>query len=220
MTEKLNIDNLLHANIFCKEYSNCSKELDGILTKLTFDSDEPNYLCIIAGCSGSGKTYFEKQLVETYPQYFNKLPQITTRERRYENEDSYYFVNHEIYKYMKDSLIARLDFFNGKQYGTIPVFENKKINTVIASYDAIEDLFELIDGKKLFIVPIMLLFDITEENLTKDGKRLDRDSSFLEKERKELLNVFNKYKNRCIFSKIYRYEDYGRFAEISDIVEI
>jgi len=219
--EKLKVNKVLKPNIFYDEKEPYHDErFEKILTRCTFDSGEHHVLCIIAGCSGSGKSYFEKQLVETYPEYFNKLPQVTTRKRRVENEKGYYFIGEDTYRYMEESLIARLGSFSGSKYGTIPVFENGKINTVIVSYDAIEDLFELIDSEKLIIIPIMILFDIKDENISKDGKRNDRDSSFLEKERTELLNVFEKYKGSCIFSKIYRYEDYGRFAELSDIIEI
>jgi len=213
--EKLNVSKILNTNIFYKHtYHN--ELLDTVTRKVT--NKEPNYLLIIAGCSGSGKSYFEKCLVEYYPKYFSKLPQITTRSRRGKSDNGYYFVNKEIYDYMHDSLIARLDNFGENQYGTIPVFEKGKINTVIASYDAIDDLFELINDEKLFIIPMMILFDITDENITKEGKRINRDKEFLEKERKELYNVFEKYKNECIYSTIYRYEDYGKFVEIPDII--
>jgi len=215
--EKLNIKNILINENFHKH--TFYDEMREKFLNSNIDGDKPNILCIIAGCSGSGKTYFEKQLVNQYPEYFNKLPQITTRECRGKDDNGYYFVNKNIYNYMRDVLIARLDSFNGKQYGTLPVFAKDKINTVIASYDAIDDIFNLIEREELFIIPIMLLFDISEDNLTKDGKRTDRDSSFLEKERTELFNTFEKYKSRCIYSKIYKYEDYGRFAEISDIIE-
>jgi len=220
--EKLNVIKTLETplNILYKKEIYHNEKFDKLLSRNTFDSGELNFLCIIAGCSGSGKSYFEKQLVETYPDYFHKLPQITTRDRRMKDEKGYYFVSNDIYTHMKDSLIARLESFNGNKYGTIPVFEKNKINTVIASYDAIEDLFNLIDNGNLIIAPIMLLFDITDENISKDGKRNDRDSNFLEKERTELFNVFKKYRGQCVFSKIYRYEDYGRFAELSDIIEV
>jgi len=215
--EKLNLSKILNTSLYCKH--TYYDEMREKVSKVVYD-EEPNFLLIIAGCSGSGKSYFEKQLIEFYPYYFNKLPQITTRERRGKDDNGYYFVNSDIYDYMKDTLVAKLDSFNGNQYGTIPVFEKNKINTVIASYDAIEDLFELINSEKLFIIPMMVLFDITEENITESGKRINRDSNFLEKERTELLNVFNLYKGQCIFSKIYRYEDYNRFANIYDIIDL
>jgi len=222
--EKLNVNKILGTPGIMYElfkqapYEN--EKLEKLISRSMFDPGNTYFLCIIAGCSGSGKSYFEKMLVENYPDYFNKLPQVTTRKRREKDEKGYYFINNEIYNYMEDSLIARLGSFNGNQYGTIPVFEKDKINTVIAAHDAIEDLFNLIDNGKLTIAPIMILFDITDKNISSDGKRNDRDSSFLEKERKELFNVFEKYKGQCVFSKIYRYEDYGRFAELSDIIEI
>jgi len=215
--ERLDVFNLLNTDIYCKH--TYYDEMREKYIKSVYNK-EPNILCIICGCSGSGKSYFEKKLVTEYSEYFNKLPQITTRKPRGKDDTGYYFVDDSIYEYMKGSLIAKLDSFNGNQYGTIPVFTKKKINTVIASYDAIEDIFKLIDEEKFYIIPILILFDITEGNITQDGKRNDRNLEFLEKERKELFNVFEKYRKQCIFSKIYKYEDYNRFAEVSDIIKI
>lgn len=181
---------------------------------------DTNYLLILCGCSGSGKSYFERELVANYPQYFNKLPQITTRMKRNDKDNGYYFVDGKIYNYMEDVLIARLQNFNGNKYGTLPTFDKQKINTVIASYDAIVDIFERIDREKLCIVPILVLLDIDSSNLTEDGIRTDRDSSFLEKERTELFHTYEKYKSECVFSAVYKYEDYGRFIIATDIMKI
>jgi len=215
--QRLYIKQLLSSGLFNKTtyYDDLRKRI----CHCKFD-ENPNLLLIIAGCSGSGKTTFEEKLIATHPIYFNKLPQITTREKRNDNDNGYYFVNKDVYDYMQDSLIARLKSFNENQYGTLPLFADNKINTVIASYDAINDLFDFINEEKLSVIPMILLFDIDNENISEDGRRKNRDSKFLEKERNELINVYNKYKDQCVYSAIYKYEDYGRFAEVEDIIEI
>jgi len=62
-------------------------------------------LLIICGISGSGKSTFEGKLVASSNNFFNKLPQVTTREQR-NPEDPYYFVDNDVYENLEEKLIA------------------------------------------------------------------------------------------------------------------
>jgi guanylate kinase len=190
-------------------------------------------LCIFCGCSGSGKSHFES-IIQNYNgnDVFFKLPQVTTREPR-ENEthsqSNYYFVDEDTYEFIYKTLIARLEMYDNF-YGTIPVFEKGKINTVIAAADAIEDIFECSLSKRSNtaytednntidnVVPILIMFDIEPDNIKKDGIREGRDKENIQQERDDLNDIFEKYKDRCYFAKKYSYEEHDNsFALPTDI---
>jgi guanylate kinase len=181
-------------------------------------------LLIICGNSGSGKSYFEKNLSSEYPDLFKKLPQTTTRKPR-ENEvdgKDYHYIEKELYDKIEPLLIFRLGNFNSNKYGTLPVFNKDRINTVIASYDAIINFIMEKDSifKDLPLNIILLHMSIDYDNITSSGKRNTRDKEFINDE----INANNTLSELCMKADItylnYKYEDNNRFARIDDIFEI
>lgn len=182
-------------------------------------SSNEDCLLMICGASGSGKSYFEKYLIQAHDDVFFKLPQVTTRDPREGETNEYYFVSKDTYDYLQPKLIGRLNNFNGNNYGTIPVFKKNKINTIIVSTDAIKDIINLKKKNKLNCKLLLLMFEIDYENITSEGLRSDRDESFLLEERNNLRDIFEIAKEYCEETKIYKYEDKNRFARSTDIFE-
>lgn len=148
-----------------------------------------NPLLMICGVSGSGKSTLEMNLLNFDKNLFNKLPQVTTREKRNE-EDNYYFIDKSTYKYLKKSLIAKLENFNGNSYGTIPVFKSGAFNTVVVSADAIRDILKLIETEdEFYCTPYLVMLDIDDNDLPSENRRNGRNNNFLDKERLELQKV-------------------------------
>lgn len=185
-------------------------------------NNDENLLLILCGVSGSGKSTFESMLIQNA--YFNKLPQITTREpREGETSKNYYFVNNKVYNNLKDKLIARIpivlpqEYINNEsedtvstynmfpnKYGTIPVFKNNCFNTVIASADAINDM-AMSDSESLNgIVPHIIFFDIDFEDIPKEALRKGRDLRFINFERWSLYNIIAK--NYDLFASVNYYK--------------
>ena len=150
-------------------------------------------LLALCGVSGSGKTTLEKNLIAEYPQYFQKLYQMSTRKMR-EGErygDPYTFVSREFFLSIKDRLIGRLGVAENSlfkdYYGSIPDFSNDKISTIIVAEEAIVDLKQsiasgLIDVDRLFIFGL----DVKFEDLNEKDLREGRDSNFVARERSVL----------------------------------
>jgi guanylate kinase len=187
------------------------------------NNEKNNVIVAICGCSGSGKSMFEKRLLYEGNDNFFKLPQITTRERRPHEKDGedYYFVNHSTYNTLKPVLTAKLNNFNGNSYGTIPVFRDDKINTVIVSAEALVDLMDMYADTATIIV---VLLDIEWENVTKDGNRENegRDKKFFEQERETLKFAYDSFKDSPnVFSKFYKYEEHNnRFPLVTDVFDL
>lgn len=163
---------------------------------------EKNNLLILAGHSGSGKSALEVDLIKTFPDYFNKLPQITTRKMRsYEHygPDVYYFVDDQIFEIMKPALIAKECGFAGSDYGTLPLFRKNSINTVIAAANAIEDIMERYDALNLNVSLIYLMFDninlIPKANIrpNRSGKSIKIEKFNLQKSINNYLDKFSLY---------------------------
>lgn len=182
--------------------------------KKILDNQEKDFLLMICGASGSGKSWFEKSLINDYPDYFFKLPQITTRSPREGETNEYFFLSKYTYLYLKDRLIGRLENFNGNSYGTLPVFRKGKINTIVVSTDAIKDIMNLLDVGELDVNVGLLMLDISNDNITEDGIRADRDMSFVDKERLDLKTI---YEQLNIDKISYSFDTYGRFAKPEDI---
>ena len=178
-------------------------------------------LLVICGPSGSGKSYLEKNLCSELPQHFRKLPQVTTRKPRNEEEQGnpYLFINKSTYEFIKDKLIGRImsDDFLSTNYGTIPDFDKGYINTIILSKEAIIDLQNHIAVKEapfngettvnLFILGL----DIEFEDLSREAKaaRANRDKNFFDKEKEvfEYCHYINKTEN-------------GKYLNPNDILDI
>lgn len=179
-------------------------------------------LLVICGVSGCGKSTFEKKLNET--PYFNKLPQVTTRKKRegeIHDQSCYYFIDEVLYD--KFQLIAKTTF-NGNKYGTIPVFDENSVNTVVASAEAIN---ELACNARYLSLPASLylvMLDIDTEDLPEESRREGRDDDFINNERTLLQTAI--LANKDIFKQIIYYkiskDENGNllYPEFDDIIEI
>jgi predicted ABC-type ATPase len=140
-----------------------------------------NYYLVIAGVSGSGKSVLEKKLVEIYPDEYNKIVQTTTRARRVnEAKDAYVWLTPDQYDKFKHLLIGRT-YFDGSNYGSIPVPCNGKINTIILNYEGLMDFVNNLNQKENRFVVV----GIDKDNQAIE-KRETRDIELLNSERKVL----------------------------------
>jgi len=200
---------------------------ENIIKTITVEADinkNRNIILLLCGNSGSGKSTFESKLVRKNSNLFFKLPQCTTREKRpYEKPYDYFFINKETYGLLKDKLIAKIQgkSFNGTCYGTIPAFSKGKINTCVASYEAIDDIVKMYDDNDPLIknsIIYTLLFDVDYEHLK--SKREGRDKNFIIKEQTELVKSLNNAYDKKVIRDIgyWRFEDNGfRFPEMHDV---
>ena len=136
-------------------------------------------ILVIAGPSGCGKSYITDRLLEEYPNIFEKLRQVTTREKREGEGDQYDYLSEEEYNDIKDDLIARTKI-GDNWYGTrLTGINNSKIKIIIANKMGIEDL-ERIAG--LSIVYLGIDSEIP-------AKRDKRDIEFVNHERDSLKEI-------------------------------
>jgi len=74
------------------------------------------------GRSGSGKSLFEKSMVELYPERYKKVVSVTTRGYKRENEvegRDYYFISNEEFQRRKDNdELVQTTFFADVNYGS------------------------------------------------------------------------------------------------------
>jgi energy-coupling factor transporter ATP-binding protein EcfA2 len=99
--------------------------------------------CLVAGSSGSGKTMLVQLLAEHYPEHFNILRQVTTRDMREgEENSSYFFLSHDEYDIVYNNLVARnLNFYNNN-YGTLFTPHPDKINLIVVNDNGTRDFIE------------------------------------------------------------------------------
>ena len=170
------------------------------------------YVVLMCGSSGSGKSYITKKLIENYSEEFKKIPQYTTRDRR-DGEDpyEYYFVNKKHYKIIQDKLICRTEV-NESLYGTIPVFEEGKINIIIVNTLGIEDFEKYLNLNKEENIDVCLI-RIESEVAT---ERKNRDNEFVLKEKRDLDNIVNKFLSRGI--KYIKFKNTSnKFIKVEDV---
>ena len=82
------------------------------------------YVVVFAGPSGSGKNVLQQNLVDSYPDKFNLMRQVTTRPKR-NDDDPYIFIDQTTYGYLRPSLIGATHI-NGNNYGTLPELSYEK----------------------------------------------------------------------------------------------
>jgi guanylate kinase len=153
----------------------------------------PRKLLALCGVSGSGKTTLEKNLIDEYPQYFQKLQQVSTRKMREgeRNGDPYTFVSREFYLSIKDSLVGRLGLADGSlfkdYYGSIPDFSNDKISTIILAEEGLQDLKDSIASGRIANAQLLVFgLDVKFEDLDDKDLREGRDEAFVKRERSVL----------------------------------
>ena len=137
---------------------------------------------IVAGHSGSGKSYLAKELEEKFN--FNRLKQVTTRPRREgEEEDAYDFITDEVYDKIKDTLFGKTEF-NGYKYGTYKTIEVNKNNVVVLNKKGIDDFKKQMSGIDTQVITNIIVLGLK----IKEGKREGRD---LEQENLDILSVID-----------------------------
>ncbi|WP_368880396.1 hypothetical protein [Proteus mirabilis] len=165
-----------------------------------FGIGDRKLLLVIAGISGSGKSYLEKNLISTYPEFFNKWEQFTTRLPRPGEKESkpYIFVTEETYDRFKDCLVGRVGIdgesnFGKTKYGSVPNFEKGKISTVILSTEGILDLKKSIDRGEFECEVCIFGLDVDNSEIV---QREGRDNESLERER-DVLNLADYRRKRA-----------------------
>lgn len=108
-----------------------------------FFPEDPIKILVLGGPSGSGKTYLENYLYTDNSDKFCKLHQVTTRETR-GSDDPYLFVSQEMYDKLESKLIGKIKGANkyNNSYGSLPLYEHDKINTIILSEEGYNDFKE------------------------------------------------------------------------------
>lgn len=99
----------------------------------------------IAGVTGAGKDHLTDMLISTYPNYFCRAKQVTTRERRAGEVDNYDFIDNDEYDRIKDSLCAKTQIRENR-YGTrTSSLSTEKINIIIVNTDGLIDFLNYKD---------------------------------------------------------------------------
>jgi uridine kinase len=161
-------------------------------------------LLVIAGPSGCGKTYIAERLHEEKSEVFVKLEQVTTREKRFPGENTYHFINEDIYRQAEGNLIAKTNI-DGNLYGTIPQKEDDdRIGIIIANRKGIEDLKTSGINDRFDVYYLGIDSEIPE-------KRHDRDDSFVQDERDSLKDLMNAW---LVNTK----EEYITVEDVMDVV--
>lgn len=119
-----------------------------------------NYLIILLGPSGAGKTTLEKKLVSLYPNLFKRSVSATTRDPRDGeiNGQDYHFVSHEKFK---EITMIESNQFDSNFYG-MPLSElsGKKHIVLTTEPQGAFNVLKYTKENKIKIKPIVVYFDI------------------------------------------------------------
>lgn len=139
-------------------------------------------LLFIIGTSGSGKSYITNKLSEK--EGFYKLLQYTTRAKRENEGDEYYYITKEHFDIIGDRLIATT-VVNDNYYGTIPTFrDNGDIAVLIVNALGLRNGLEYLSHHKDINFKILYLTGESFEE-RKEGRNVDREREEIE----ELLSI-------------------------------
>lgn len=135
----------------------------------------------VAGASASGKTSLAEQLVEQFPDIFDRWTQVTTRPSRGPG-DNYLFLSESKYDAIHGLLTAKT-MFNGYRYGTMPSPTQAPYILIVVNAEGLKDLIYDINydsERKVFDEPVRLItirmeFDVNEATMAARGRlgRLD-----------------------------------------------
>ena len=136
----------------------------------------------ITGTSGSGKSYITNKLSEK--EGFYKLKQYTTRAKRENEGDEYYYITKEHFDIIGDRLIATT-VVNDNYYGTIPTFkDNGDIAVIIVNALGLKNVLVYLSNHKDIKFNILYLTGKSFEE-RKEGRNVDREKEEIE----ELLSI-------------------------------
>lgn len=134
-------------------------------------------LLFIIGTSGSGKSYITSKLSEK--EGFYKLLQYTTRAKRENEGNEYYYITKEHFAIIEDRLIATT-VVNDNYYGTIPTFkDNGDIAVVIVNALGLRNGLKYLSNHKDINFNVLYLTGESFEE-RKEGRDVDREREEIE----------------------------------------
>lgn len=157
-------------------------------------------ILLLCGPTGSGKTYIANKLYKECNKselkysfcFFNLPKQVTTRQRRPEEDIySYYFINNDEYDIIQDKLTCKT-VFNGNNYGTLKddILLGDVINIIVASKSGLENtILDYTNDKDMYnttIIKTALVLNSPNIDTELLNDR-NRSLSFVNNERNELL---------------------------------
>ena len=167
-----------------------------------------NMLILIIGPSGSGKTTLEKQLLEHYSNFYERIISHTTRPMRKSEENGvdYYFVSPEKFNKMeKEEAFVEVVNFLGNKYGcSVNELMSKKKNILlVVEPNGMEQILKKLNSTKELrekYYPVIIYMDIDKKQLVENMKK--RGDS--EEKIKERLNdkINEKFKEKNILPYI------------------
>ena len=172
---------------------------------------ETKKVLAIVGVSGSGKTVLANSLISMYPDEFF-LPQAFTTRAKRDDTDTYIFVNDSQFENIKASLTGRTNF-NGKKYGTLLNSSADKVNIMLLTPEAFQDLKGCVNRSDIFV----LILDRSDFNKINE-MRPDRSVSFLEQERNNVLKI--SYEADYLYRINDGFEDELVYPHPADICEV
>ena len=140
-----------------------------------------NYIILIVGASGTGKTTIAKELERMY--HLKSVQSYTTRPRRHEGETGHIFVTDEEFDKLKDDMCA-YTLFDGYRYcATNQQIEESDV--YIIDPNGVESLKQhYIGNKKLITVELIAKKKVRKKRMLKRGdnkaqvkKRLKHDKA-------------------------------------------
>ena len=177
-----------------------------------------NFL-VICGVSGSGKSMLEKNLCSAYPDMFVKCEQVTTRNKRSPDEDTYRFIDAGEYTNISHLLIGKTNIRTSEAntfYGTLVNWnERNRVQTIILNERGITNFLEndvinmVNDG--ININYSILGLDRTDlEEIQKLAGREERNANFLQEERTVL--------KRCNYIANVNTNEYANEHEVMKLI--
>lgn len=140
-------------------------------------------IVIFLGGSGTGKSYTENKILESYPKLFDKVISSTTRKARQGEIDGvdYYFKNSEKHFFEED--YAEHDFFKDNYYGTPKneLFKNNKNIVLTMEPNGAKKIIKYIEQNQIEIKPIIVYFKLNENDRLENMQTRGDDHSQIAK---------------------------------------
>lgn len=139
------------------------------------------YLFIMGG-SGSGKTTLAKYLDKNFPEKFNRVLQVTTREKRDDEEDNvdYEFLSEYYFNKIKDDMLETVEYqFLPTKYGARTSWlDSEKWNIVVV---CIEGFLSAMTNKFIKLEDEAILLNIKLSNgkafINRDNRNASNEES-------------------------------------------
>ena len=177
-----------------------------------------NSLLVIGGVTASGKTYLAELLAGSFPEYFEKLTQVTTREKRIGEGEGYDFINDIIYDKLvaENRLFAKTEFY-GKKYGTyIPEDISTKCRMVVVNEEGLKDSLTLKDRMNIIRVGTYVPPEIIVERLSKG---ITTDIATIERSKRDISSEFGVYKECDDIINNFENTNYELVRDLVEILE-